>query len=201
MASCQAAPSRRWGCRRHRACGWRCDDGWRWCCRPRGQSGAAALSGGAAVARGAAAAAGASTAYSLASAGQFGGGSVSSGLGWRCESCWQRHRLAPRARRPQPARASKPASPGGSQISLETTGGSSSMGTIGGESAQVASPAASGGEPARAKRMKRSQSMGHGVSAAAMRCAPATPMAVALPSIFLKVTADEHLQTPRYPLW
>ena len=132
------------------------------------RGGAAALSGGAAAVRGAAAAAGgASTAYSLASAGQFGGGSVSSGLGGVAKAAGSAT-VSPLKRAASTASESvKTSFSEGAKSAFETTGGSSSMGTIGGESAQVASPAASGGEPAWAKRMKRSQSMSHGVSAAA----------------------------------
>jgi len=63
----------------------------------------------------------------------------------------------------------------GSRAAFETTGGSSTAGTVGGDVAEAgaaASPSsidnsASGGPPAWAQRMKRSQQMTHGVQAAA----------------------------------
>jgi type IV secretion system protein TrbL len=57
----------------------------------------------------------------------------------------------------------------GAKSAFEATGGSSTMGTIGGDASEAASSssAAASGPPAWAKRMKRSQSMTHGVQAAA----------------------------------
>ncbi len=52
---------------------------------------------------------------------------------------------------------------------FEATGGSSTKGTIGSDAADTASSSSggSGGAPAWARRMKRSQSLTHGVQAAA----------------------------------
>ncbi|MGN7709666.1 P-type conjugative transfer protein TrbL [Agrobacterium radiobacter] len=132
------------------------------------RGGAAALSGGAAAVRGGAAAAGgASTAYSLASAGQTGAGGVASGLGGVAKAAGSAA-VSPLKRAASKATESvKTSFSDGAKSAFEATGGSSSMGTIGGGSSEAASPATSGGEPAWAKRMKRSQSMSHGVSAAA----------------------------------
>ena len=57
----------------------------------------------------------------------------------------------------------------GAKSAFETTGGSSTMGTIGGGADAAGSPSSSAGNgpPDWAKRMKRSQGMSHGVSAAA----------------------------------
>ncbi|ASV84919.1 P-type conjugative transfer protein TrbL [Ochrobactrum quorumnocens] len=122
------------------------------------RGGAAALSGGAAAVRGGAAAAGgASTAYSLASDGQTGAGCVASGLGGVTKAAGSAA-VSPLKRAASKATNSvKTSFSDGAKSAFETTGGSS----------EAASPAASGGEPAWAKRMKRSQSMSHGVSAAA----------------------------------
>lgn len=57
----------------------------------------------------------------------------------------------------------------GAKSAFETTGGSSSMGTIGGAADTAGAPSspADNGPPDWAKRMKRSQGLSHGVSAAA----------------------------------
>ena len=56
----------------------------------------------------------------------------------------------------------------GAKSAFEATGGSSTMGTIGGDATEAASSSSpASGPPAWAKRMKRSQSMTHGVQAAA----------------------------------
>ena len=56
---------------------------------------------------------------------------------------------------------------GGAKSAFAATGGTSTMGTIGGSAAEAASPAAAEGPPAWAKRMKRSQALSHGVTVAA----------------------------------
>jgi type IV secretion system protein TrbL len=53
----------------------------------------------------------------------------------------------------------------GGKSAFEATGGTSTMGTIGGGTAEAAAPA--DGPPAWARRMKRSQTLSHGVTAAA----------------------------------
>jgi type IV secretion system protein TrbL len=55
----------------------------------------------------------------------------------------------------------------GAKSAFAATGGTSTMGTIGGSAAEAASPAATEGPPAWAQRMKRSQALSHGVTAAA----------------------------------
>ncbi|MGC4125551.1 hypothetical protein, partial [Enterobacter sp.] len=59
----------------------------------------------------------------------------------------------------------------GSRAAFETTGGSSTAGTVGGDAAEAdaaaSSSSATDGPPAWAQRMKRSQAMTHGVQAAA----------------------------------
>ena len=132
------------------------------------KGGAAALSGGAAAVRGGAAAAGgASTAYSLASAGQSGASSVAAGMGGVAKAAGSAA-VSPLKR--AAARASesvKSSFSEGAKSSFEMTGGSSTMGTFGGgDAASTTSAPAANGPPDWAKRMKRSQSLSHGVSAA-----------------------------------
>ncbi len=132
------------------------------------KGGAAALSGGAAAVRGGAAAAGgASTAYSLASAGQSGAAGVAAGMGGVAKAAGSAA-VSPLKR--AAARASESVKSSffeGAKSSFETTGGSSTMGSIGsGDAASTTSSPAASGPPDWAKRMKRSQSLSHGVSAA-----------------------------------
>ena len=143
-------------------------------------SGGAALAGGAAAAArgGAALAGGASTAYSLGAAGQSGASGVASGLGGVANAGAQAA-ISPLKRAASRAADSlKSSYQAGSRTAFETTGGSSTAGTVGGDAveADAAAPAASpssaddsasGGPPAWAQRMKRSQAMTHGVQAAA----------------------------------
>lgn len=136
-------------------------------------SGGAALAGGAAAAArgGAAMAGGASTAYSLGAAGQSGAGAVASGLG-RVAQAGASAASSPLKRAASRAADSMKSSfSEGAKSTFEATGGSSTMGTIGGGSQDAesagASSAAPSGPPAWAKRMKRSQSMTHAVQATA----------------------------------
>ncbi|WP_373006333.1 P-type conjugative transfer protein TrbL [Hyphomonas sp.] len=135
-------------------------------------SGGASLAGGAAAAArgGAAMAGGASTAYSLGAAGQSGAAGVASGLGSVARASGSAaisplKRAASRA-----ADSMKSSFSAGARSAFEATGGAFTSGAAGSDAAEsaTASPAPSGeGPPAWAKRMKRSQSMSHGVSAAA----------------------------------
>ncbi len=135
-------------------------------------SGGASLAGGAAAAArgGAAMAGGASTAYSLGAAGQSGAAGVASGLGSVARASGSAaisplKRAASRA-----ADSMKSSFSAGARSAFEATGGAFTPGAAGSDAAEsaTASPAPSGeGPPAWAKRMKRSQSMSHGVSAAA----------------------------------
>ena len=137
------------------------------------RGGAAALSGGAAAVRGGAAAAGAaSTAYNLGSMGQTGARGVASGLGGVARGAGSAtvsplKRAAGRA-----AESVKSNFSGGVKDGFSATGGSSTLGTVGGAEAanddSFAAAAASGNAaPDWARRMKRSQHVSHGVSAAA----------------------------------
>ncbi|MGQ4274171.1 P-type conjugative transfer protein TrbL [Terrihabitans sp. B22-R8] len=131
------------------------------------RGGAAALSGGAAAARGGAAAAGgAATAYTLGSAGQSGAAGIASGLGGVARAGGSAT-MAPVKRAVSRASESMRSSyAAGGRSAMAVTGGSSSMGTIGGEPGAPGS-SSTGGPPAWAQRMRRSQAMSHGVSAAA----------------------------------
>ncbi|MBB4840936.1 type IV secretion system protein TrbL [Sphingomonas kyeonggiensis] len=126
-------------------------------------SGGAALAGGAAAAArgGAALAGGASTAYSLGAAGQTGASGVASGLGGVARAAGSAA-TSPLRRAAESMRSSFS---DGAKSAFEATGGSSTMGTIGGGSEEAA-PAAGNANtpPAWAQRMKRSQQMSHAVS-------------------------------------
>jgi type IV secretion system protein TrbL len=132
------------------------------------RGGGAALSGTAAAARGGAAmAGGASTAYSLGAAGQSGASAVGSGLGGVARAAGA---AATSPLRRAAARASdsmKSSFSGGAKSAFAATGGTSTMGTVGASAAEAAPPAAADGPPAWAQRMKRSQALSHGVTAAA----------------------------------
>ena len=135
------------------------------------RGGALALSGTAAAARGGAAiAGGASTAYSLGSAGQSGAAGVASGLG-AVASAGARAAASPLKRLQSKASGSIQASHrSGLRTAFDATGGT--IGNTGGSDASSAAPApasspAADGPPAWARRMKRSQQLSHGVSAAA----------------------------------
>ena len=134
-------------------------------------SGGAALAGGAAAAArgGAALAGGASTAYSLGAAGQSGASGVASGLG-SVASTGAKAAVSPLRRAAGRAADNlKQSYQAGGQAATEIATGASGAATT--AAAEPASPgaasSASDGPPAWAKRMKRSQQMSHGVSAAA----------------------------------
>lgn len=135
------------------------------------KGGTALFSGGAAAARGGATAAGAaSAAYSLGSLGKSGASGVAGGLvgvGRAASSAAGSAAMSPLRR----ATASlKSSFSGGAKAGFGTTGGSSTMGTVGGEAADATpTPAATldGTPPDWAERMKRGQTVSHGVSAAA----------------------------------
>jgi type IV secretion system protein TrbL len=55
----------------------------------------------------------------------------------------------------------------GGRAAFEATGGTSTIGTIGGGAADASAASASDGPPAWAERMKRSQQLHHGAMAAA----------------------------------
>ena len=133
------------------------------------RGGAAALSGTAAAARGGAAmAGGASTAYSLGAAGQSGASAVGAGLGGVARAAGAAATSPLRRAASRAADGMKSSFSDGSKSAFAATGGTSTMGTIGGSAAEAApSSAAADGPPAWARRMKRSQALSHGVTAAA----------------------------------
>jgi type IV secretion system protein TrbL len=132
------------------------------------KGGRAAWSAGSARVRGGTAlAGGASAAYSLASAGETGTAGVAAGLGGVA-------RAAGRAASSPLKRAASRVSDtlrcsfdAGGKAAFEATGGSSSMGTVGGSSQPAANSGPAEGPPAWARRMKRGGAMSHGVMAAA----------------------------------
>lgn len=137
------------------------------------RGGAAAFSGGAAAVRGGAVAAGAaSTAYNLGSMGQTGAAGVASGLGGVAREAGSAA-VSPLKRAVGRASESvKSNFSDGVKGGFSATGGSSTLGTVGGAEAAnddsfAAAAASHGGAPDWAKRMKRSQHFSHGVSAAA----------------------------------
>jgi type IV secretion system protein TrbL len=141
------------------------------------RGGMAVLSGGGAAVRGGAAMAGAtSSAYTLGSMGQSGATGVASGLGGVARAAGSAavsplKRAAARA-----ADSVKSSYAGGAKGAFKTTGGSSTMGTVGGamptaNNASFAASATPGAfpntPPAWAQRMQRGQSVSHGVQTAA----------------------------------
>ncbi|MGQ3672003.1 P-type conjugative transfer protein TrbL [Xanthobacter sp. TB0136] len=133
------------------------------------RGGGAALSGGAALARGGASAAGAaSSAYTLASMGESGASGVAAGLSGVARA-GASAAVSPLKRAVSRAADSlKSSHSAGVKGGFETTGGSSTMGTVGGGPApSPASAPAPNDAPAWAQRMRRSQALSHGVSAAA----------------------------------
>ncbi|WP_425063470.1 P-type conjugative transfer protein TrbL [Pyruvatibacter mobilis] len=130
------------------------------------RGGTAALSGGAALARGTASAAGAaSSAYTLGTVG--GSGGVSSGLGGvaRAGASTAVSPLKRAASRASDSMKSSYAD--GVRAGFGATGGTSSMGTVGGTGPDAAIAPAADGPPAWAKRMRRNQAMSQGTRAAA----------------------------------
>ncbi len=130
------------------------------------RGGASAISGGAAAMRGGATAAGAaSAAYSLGSLGQSGAAGVASGLGGVARAAGGAA-ASPLRRAAQSVRSSFA---DGVKSGFGGTGGSSSMGTVANDVGSAA-PTATGSAanpPAWAQRMRRGQTMSHGVTLAA----------------------------------
>lgn len=130
------------------------------------RGGASAISGGGAAVRGGATAAGAaSAAYSLGSLGQSGAAGVASGLGGVARAAGGAA-ASPLRRAAQSVRSSFAE---GVKSGFGATGGSSSMGTVANDVGS-ATPAATGSAanlPAWAQRMRRGQTMSHGVTLAA----------------------------------
>lgn len=134
------------------------------------KGGMAAMSGGSAAVRGGAAAAGgAATAYSLGAAGQSGASGVASGLGGVARAGGSAAMSPLRRAAGRAADSVKDSFNSGGRAAFGATGGSSTQGTIGGEAADAPGTDAARSQtpPAWAQRMKRSQTIGHGVQAAA----------------------------------
>jgi type IV secretion system protein TrbL len=130
------------------------------------RGGASAISGGAAAVRGGASAAGAaSAAYSLGSLGQSGAAGVASGLGGVARAAGGAA-ASPLRRAAQSVRSSFA---DGVKSGFGATGGSSSMGTVANDagSAALAAAGSAANPPAWAQRMRRGQTMSHGVTLAA----------------------------------
>ncbi len=132
------------------------------------RGGQAALSAGAAATRGSATlAGGASAAYSLASAGGSGPTGVAAGLGGVARAAGGAAASPLKRAASRVSESLGSAFDSGGSSAFAATGGSSSMGTVGGNSAPSASPTSTANPPAWAQRMRHSQSMSHGVTAAA----------------------------------
>ncbi|UXT20441.1 P-type conjugative transfer protein TrbL [Agrobacterium tumefaciens] len=137
------------------------------------KGGAALLSGGAAAVRGGAAAAGAAgSAYSLAAMGSSGASGVASGLGGVARAAGSAAVSPLRRAAADAAESVKSSHTEGVKDGFSATGGSSTMGTIGGAAANdpsfnTSSASSRDSAPDWAKRMKRNQAMSHGVGAAA----------------------------------
>jgi type IV secretion system protein TrbL len=133
------------------------------------RGGRAAVSAGAAGLRsGAALAGGASTAYTLASAGESGPAGVAAGLGGIARAATSASASPLRRAAERASTSLSAASDAGMRAAFEVTGGSSSMGTIAGTADRPSqSSAASDGAPAWARRLRHSQAISHGVTAAA----------------------------------
>lgn len=131
------------------------------------RGGAAALSGTAAAARGGATlAGGASTAYSLGAAGRSGASAVGSGLSGVARAAGAAATSPLRRAASQAADGMKSSFAVGAKSAFAATGGTSTMGSIG-STASEAAPSQAAEPPAWARRMKRSQALSHGVTAAA----------------------------------
>ena len=134
------------------------------------KGGAALLSGGAAVARGGAAAAGAaSSAYTLGSMGQSGASGVASGVGGVARAAGSGATSPLRRAASRASESMKSSFSDGARAGLSATGGTSTMGSVGGEAepSSVAPATTTDRPPAWAQRMKRGRHVSHGVSAAA----------------------------------
>ncbi|RJL07347.1 P-type conjugative transfer protein TrbL [Paracoccus aestuarii] len=131
------------------------------------RAGGAALSGGAAAVRGGATAAGAaSTAYTLGSMGHSGAAGVASGMGGVARAAGS-SALSPLRSATNRAKERVGSSySGGVKGGFAATGGTSSMGTVGGNPAPDPASTATDGPPAWAQKMRRGQAMSRGVTLA-----------------------------------
>jgi type IV secretion system protein TrbL len=131
------------------------------------RGGAAALSGGAAAVRGGATAAGAAgAAYSLGSLGQTGAAGVASGLGGVARAAGSAAISPLKRAASQAGESVKSSFSAGAKAGFGASGGSSTMGTVGGASTDTAAAVSgrAGSPPAWAQRMRRSQAMNHGAT-------------------------------------
>ncbi|MCA0850690.1 P-type conjugative transfer protein TrbL [Salipiger thiooxidans] len=132
------------------------------------RGGSAALSGGSALARGGASAAGAATsAYTLGSMGASGGAGVAAGLGGVARA-GASAAVSPLKRAASRATESvKSSHAGGVRGGFAATGGTTSMGTVGGTPSAPDAAVPAGSPPAWAQRMQRSRALSQGVRVAA----------------------------------
>ena len=131
------------------------------------RGGAAALSGTAAAARGGAAlAGGAGAAYSRAAAGQSGAAAIASGAGGVAHAAGGAAVSPLRRAAGRAADSMKTSFSEGANSGSAGTGGTSAMSQTGASAPDTAT-SATDGPPAWARRMKRSQALSHGVTAAA----------------------------------
>ena len=121
---------------------------------------AAAARGGAAIAGGAA------TSYGIASAGQSGMAGIASGLGGVARAGAGAAAQSVKRAAGSAGETMAESYRGGARTAVAATGGTSTMGTIGGSAASEETPTTSS-PPAWAQRMKRHQTMNHGARAAA----------------------------------
>ncbi|MGB3832634.1 MAG: P-type conjugative transfer protein TrbL, partial [Mesorhizobium sp.] len=121
-----------------------------------------------ALTRGGASAAGAaSSAYTLASMGQSGATGVAAGLGGVARAGGAAAVSPLKRAISRAADSLRSSHTAGVKGGFATTGGTSTMGTVGAaSSSSPASSASADGPPAWAQRMRRSQAMSHGASAA-----------------------------------
>src|SRR3546814_7741829 len=117
---------------------------------------------------------GASTAYSLASAGQSGGAGVAYGLGGVARAGGSAAMSPLRRSASSVAGGVKDSFNAGGKVAFEATGGSPTMGSIGGATAADATSPSPDPPPAWARRMKRSQPLRHGESGRAHVRTPAS---------------------------
>ncbi|TIQ07665.1 P-type conjugative transfer protein TrbL [Mesorhizobium sp.] len=140
------------------------------------RGGAAALSGATFAARGGSYLAGAaSAAYTLGSAGQAGAAGVASGLGGIASAGMSAATSPLRRATAQAGQSAKSSFRSGVSSAVESTGGWSTLGTVGGAAVSANDPSfgamqaggASQSPPDWAKRMQRSQRLSHGVQTTA----------------------------------
>jgi type IV secretion system protein TrbL len=133
--------------------------------------GTAALSGGMSAVRGGSSlAGGGAAAYTLGAAGQTGAAGVASGMGGIARAGASAAASPLRRAAAHAARSLTSSFASGASSAFETTGGSSTMATIGGAafaSSGAGEPTAARGQPEWARRLQRSQRLAHGAQTAA----------------------------------